>query len=157
MDTSNWKEIKPDIKDFFPAKGHELEEGEERTGKYIELREKFASSESCLYVLEQEDGSLVGVWGAKQLDDKMRSLNIGAFVNIRFKGKKPLKGGKTLNEYVVVADPETVEEVKEEKRDKDIQSRQQGEDIPRDNDGNPIKEVNEKEFEKDVDADDIPL
>ncbi len=55
--------------------------------------------------VEVEVGDLVQVIGStKQLKEKLPQLQVGEVVTITFKGKKPLKGGRSLNEYKVVVE-----------------------------------------------------
>ena len=51
------------------------------------------------------EGDTVQVIGStKQLREKLPQLQVGEVVTITFKGKKPLKQGRSLNEYSVIID-----------------------------------------------------
>jgi len=55
--------------------------------------------------VEVEVGDTVQVIGStKQLREKLPQLTVGDVVTITFKGKKPLKNNRTLNEYSVIID-----------------------------------------------------
>lgn len=55
--------------------------------------------------VDVEVGDIVQVIGStKQLKEKLPQVQVGEIITVTFKGKKPLKQGRSLNEYSVVID-----------------------------------------------------
>jgi hypothetical protein len=58
-----------------------------------------------VHIVKTETGN-VGIWGFYTLNDSLSSVKPGTMVFITYKGKVPLKGGKTQHTVLVEQDPE---------------------------------------------------
>lgn len=55
--------------------------------------------------VDVEVGDSVQIIGSsKQLREKLPKVQVGEIITVKFKGKKSLKGSRTLNEYSVIID-----------------------------------------------------
>jgi len=73
-------------------------------GKYVKKDTDVGENGSNMYKLEQEDGSIVSVWGSTVLDNKMDNVGIGQTIQIKFLGKKPSpnRKGKEYKDFAVL-------------------------------------------------------
>lgn len=63
-----------------------------------------------LHIFKGEKGNF-GIYGAKQLDEKLGTVTIGNYTDVTFEGKVKLPGGKTMKKFVVGQDDENTIEV----------------------------------------------
>jgi hypothetical protein len=61
------------------------------------------NGESRIHVFQTPKGN-IGVWGTKDLTDKLSQVIPGTMVLVEYGGKRNLKGGKTLHTYTVSQD-----------------------------------------------------
>lgn len=50
---------------------------------------------------KDENGKVVGIIGTYSLNEDLPQIPVGSFTRITYGGKKPLKGGRTVNEYQI--------------------------------------------------------
>lgn len=74
----------------------DFKEKKELTGIYVSKEEAVGLNNSNLYKIKISDGSVIGVWGNKILDDRFKGIGIGDEVKLEYFG---LVKGKTGNEY----------------------------------------------------------
>ena len=65
-------------------------------GKYISVRENVGPNNSRLYYVETTDGE-VAFWGSALLDALMKSVLVGSFIRVLYKGT--VKSEKTKRSY----------------------------------------------------------
>ena len=66
-------------------------------GTYVSKEENVGPNESNMYNFITPDGSTIGVWGNKMLDDRFKGISTGEEVKIVYLGK--VKSEKTGREY----------------------------------------------------------
>jgi hypothetical protein len=79
------------------------------TGKLVQRKTGVGPNNSNMYMLEQKDGKLVGVWGSTLLNDRFSQVSIGNYVKIEYLGKEqsPKTGRSYHNfEFYVAPDPD---------------------------------------------------
>jgi hypothetical protein len=72
-------------------------------GQYIKKDTDVGENGSNMYKIQQEDGSVVSVWGSTVLDNKMDNVGIGQYIQIKYLGKKPSpnRKGKEYKDFSV--------------------------------------------------------
>jgi hypothetical protein len=86
----------------WPEKDVPLTEGDSVEGRYISKKEDVGANKSNVYVIQTEDGELVGVWGSTVIDAKFANIEIGSQVAIEYVGVKKAKvGNKTYKDFFV--------------------------------------------------------
>lgn len=63
-------------------------------GTLVEVKRDIGPNLAKIYVLKQEDGTEIGVWGGTIIDDKMSRIPVGNMVKIDFLGVDKTKDGK---------------------------------------------------------------
>ncbi len=63
------------------------------------------NGDAKIHVFQTPKGN-EGVWGTKELNDKLGQVKEGTMTLVNYGGKKALKGGKTLHTYTVAQDKE---------------------------------------------------
>ncbi len=66
-----------------------------------------SNGESRVHTFKTPKGN-IGVWGTKELNDKLGQVTPGTMTLVEYGGKKNLKGGKTLHTYEVSQDDSNV-------------------------------------------------
>jgi hypothetical protein len=66
---------------------------------------KTSTGESTIHAFQTSKGN-AGLWGTKDLNDKLSQIPAGTMTLVEYTGKKKLAGGKTLITYNVSQDPE---------------------------------------------------
>jgi hypothetical protein len=80
-------------------------------GYYLGFRTvQTVNGDAKIHVFQTPKGN-VGVWGSKDINDKLCQVKIGTMALAEFTGKKRLQGGKTLNTFTVSQDKSNVLEV----------------------------------------------
>lgn len=80
-------------------------------GYYLGKREvKGDQGTSTIHVFQTPKGN-VGLWGAADSNSKLSGVVLGTMVQVEFKEKKKLTGGKTKKIYTVRHDPDNTIEV----------------------------------------------
>ena len=74
--------------------------GDSVEGRYINSY-KPDNAESMIYVIEQEDGNTVGIWGSTVIDTKFKSIAKGKMVAIEYLGKTKSKTGREYKDFKV--------------------------------------------------------
>ena len=62
-------------------------------GYYVDRKDGIGEHNSIIYTIQKADGSRVGVWGTKVLNDEMEKQRRGSFIRIQWLGKKLTKAG----------------------------------------------------------------
>ncbi len=70
-------------------------------GIYLTKKTKFGENNANVYVLRQEDGTLISVWGSKVLDDKMSYRQEGEDIKIIYLGEKKGEGTRKYHDYKI--------------------------------------------------------
>jgi len=82
-------------------------------GVYVEKKTGIGPNESNMYVIEQENGELLGIWGSTVKDSKFSSVELGAEIRIESLGETTSKAGKKYKDYSLKKRPAPFREVKE--------------------------------------------
>lgn len=61
------------------------------------------NGDAKIHVFQTAKGN-VGVWGSKDINDKLTQVRVGTMTLAEFTGKQKLQGGKTLNKFAVSQD-----------------------------------------------------
>lgn len=69
------------------------------TGIYVEKRTGLGPKNSTMYILEQPDGSLVGVWGSIAINTKFDNVQVGDEVKIDYLGMTKSKSGNSYHNF----------------------------------------------------------
>lgn len=69
------------------------------TGVYVEKRTNLGPKQSTMYILEQPDGSLVGVWGSVAINTKFDNVQVGDEVKIDYLGLTKSKSGNSYHNF----------------------------------------------------------
>jgi hypothetical protein len=86
----------------WPEKGQDLEVGDSVQGRYVGKKENIGKNKSNVYVIEQQDGSKVGVWGSTVIDARFETIAVGKMVAIEYVGEKTgKKSGSTYKDFKV--------------------------------------------------------
>ena len=97
MNDGEWQKVgggeQADIWDFSKSKSV--------SGVYTEKRTNLGPKNGTLYILEQPDGSLVGIWEKTALKTKFDSINIGDEVKIEYIGVAKSKNGNNYHNFDV--------------------------------------------------------
>lgn len=76
------------------------------SGVYKEMKVNVGPNESNLYILKQDNGEDIAVWGSTVIDSRMRDIPLGNLVKIVSLGEeKSEKSGKTYKNYEVYTKP----------------------------------------------------
>lgn len=78
------------------------EEGEKIIGTLKERRVGAGKFESTLYIIQKNDGTLVGVWGSTVIDSKLKDLQEGTKLGIKYLGISKGERGQYKNYKVVI-------------------------------------------------------
>lgn len=62
------------------------------SGIYHAMNEDVGKNKSKVYLLKQEDGSIVNVWGSIVLDNQMKKVSVGDDIRIVYLGEKQGEG-----------------------------------------------------------------
>lgn len=90
--------------------------GDEVTGTYLNMDTNVGRNHSNLYIIQKENGELIGVFGTVILDKKMKTVPTGWEVKIIFEGTKASKPPKKpLKLFQVFKRPGDEEEPKDQK------------------------------------------
>ena len=81
-----WESVEPEL--WKPE-----EEGDQVEGVLLNKEEGVGVNESKLYQLETKDG-IKNVWGSTVLDNRMKLVNVGDYIKIRFDGFVKNKKGQ---------------------------------------------------------------
>ena len=95
------------ISSYWPKKAAERKEGDNITGVYRDKmsRKNPDGSDSVIYVLEQTDGSKVGVNSSATIANAMAQIPTGSLVKIVYEGKAmSQKSGRSYNNFKVYVD-----------------------------------------------------
>lgn len=68
-------------------------------GKYVEKRDGLGHNNATMYILEQPDGTLAGVWETAALRTKFESVVIGDEVKIEYLGVTKSKTGNNYHNF----------------------------------------------------------
>lgn len=87
----------------WPSKESPIKVGDSVEGRYIEKRVVNTQNGSAnIYVVHEDGGEKVGVWGSSVIDSKMATIAIGKMVAIEYLGEeKSKKGGRTYKNFYV--------------------------------------------------------
>lgn len=69
------------------------------SGQYVEKRTGLGPKNSTMYILEQPDGVLVGVWGSVAINTKFDNVQIGDEVKIDYLGMTKSKSGNDYHNF----------------------------------------------------------
>lgn len=69
------------------------------SGVFVEKRTNLGPKNSTMYILEQPDGSLVGVWGSIAINTKFDNVQIGDEVKIDYLGMTKSKSGNSYHNF----------------------------------------------------------
>ena len=69
--------------------------GQEIVGILKNIRRDVGENKSIMYEIEEEDGSIISIWGSTILDNRMIRVDVGDKVKIIYKGKKQSQKNKT--------------------------------------------------------------
>jgi hypothetical protein len=98
----NWvskKESGKDINFKFETEGQELE------GFLIEtMEDRGTKKDSCIHVVKTEAGEEKVFWGTKVIDDQFSKISFGAYIMVKYLGKKKAKGGNQYHDFEVFED-----------------------------------------------------
>lgn len=75
-------------------------------GIYVERKQNVGRHQSNVYVIEQQDGTRLSVWGSTVLDTKFQEIPLESEVWIECLGEVSGKGGSTYVDYKVDYDDE---------------------------------------------------
>lgn len=81
------------------AEAWKFKEDKTVQGKYVEKREGLGHNNSTMYILEQPDGTLAGVWETAALKTKFESVSVGDEVKIDYVGVAKSKTGNTYHNF----------------------------------------------------------
>jgi hypothetical protein len=95
MTDNNWEKVGMGEQ----ADAWNFKENKSTSGVYIEKRTNLGPKQSTMYILEQPDGTLVGVWEATALKSKFESVQIGDEVKIEYLGMAKSKGGNNYHNF----------------------------------------------------------
>lgn len=73
-------------------------EGDFVCGIFKSVKKNYGENKSTIYILKQEDGSLIGVWDSAVLKDKIDLIDIGDDIKIIYLGKAK---GKKYHNYKI--------------------------------------------------------
>lgn len=76
-------------------------EGDEITGIYWTKEEGVGRNGSNMYMLKQDDGEIIGVWGSAIIDSRMSRVQPGREVKIVFRGKIKTQNGREAKNFDV--------------------------------------------------------
>lgn len=87
--------------------GDSWDESKPVMGVYKAKKEDVGPHSSNVYVLEQEDGESISVWGSTVLDNKFSEIPLHSTVYVESLGKARGKNGTSYKDYKVMykADP----------------------------------------------------
>lgn len=83
-------------------------------GVYLSKEENVGLNHSTLYKLKTADGTIIGVWGNKMLDDRFKSIDKGDDVRLEYQGMVTAKNGKEYHNFKVFHRKSEVSHVPEE-------------------------------------------
>ena len=109
---TKWIKVETSTDKMWPVEGQELKENDFIEGRYIERREDVGDNNSKIHVIEESDGTSVGIWGSFVLDSKMQKVAIGKMCKIVFLGRKESKnkGRKDYKDWDVYYGEDTPSE-----------------------------------------------
>lgn len=96
MSDRNWREVTLET-------GTVWDKAKPIEGIYLGVEESIGPNKSNMYTIDVS-GSEVKVWGSTVLDDKLKSIDIGAYVKIEYEGKLKSKKGSEYHSYKVFVD-----------------------------------------------------
>lgn len=99
-----WKKIEILSTDkMWNGKGIDLQPEEILKGEFVDKAENLGDNNSTMYVIKNEVGQRVGVWGSTVLDIRMKNIEIGQSIRLVYKGKKASekRKGSKYHDYEV--------------------------------------------------------
>lgn len=78
---------------MWPEKGTKLSKGDSVEGRYVEKVTGVGPRGSNVYVIENNEGKRVGVWGGTVIDSRFVTIAIGKKIGIEFLGLQKTKDG----------------------------------------------------------------
>lgn len=84
------------------------EKGDILEGHLVESVRLTKDGNSFMKYVVKTDGGLTSTLGAHQLDQALSQVTPGTYVRITYLGKKKIKGGRTVKEFLVEADDENM-------------------------------------------------
>lgn len=102
-----WKKAAPaggNIASYFPRKAAERKEGDQVIGVYVGKRDmkRPDGTDDFVYLVEQEDGSIVGVNSLAGVVNQMEQVPTGKKVRITYEGKKQSSNTmRSFNSFLV--------------------------------------------------------
>ncbi len=101
VDWNKYQKVGGGTEKMWPGKGETLQPGNSVEGRYVEKRSDQGSNKSMVYIIEQADGTRVGVWGSTVLDSRFNDIAIGKMVAIEYLGEEKSKKGTSYKSYEV--------------------------------------------------------
>jgi len=83
MEEKKYEDVEPFFEFWKPEKENDFV-----VGVYQAMKTEFGKNKSNVYILKQENGDSIGVWGSKVLDGKMDFCKTGDDLKIIYLGEK---------------------------------------------------------------------
>ena len=105
LNRNNYQEVGGGDMEMWQKKSVDLEVGDSVEGVYVSKKEIMVNGvKKNIYVLEQKDGSEIGVWGSAVLDGRFENIQPGVAVGIEYLGKKKGKQPQPYNDFFVATE-----------------------------------------------------
>lgn len=83
-------------------------------GQYIGSKSDVGPNKSMMYNIKNDDGEIIGMWGATVLDTKMAEVPVGSRVKITYNGKIQGKNSQYKDYTVLAKIPEALKNTAKE-------------------------------------------
>ena len=101
----NWKKVEAGV-----SNSYDFEQNSVLEGKYIQKRTGVGPNNSCVYEIQQDNGTVVSMWGSTVIDFRMVNVPFNSMIKIEYKGlvKNP-KSKRFYKDFDIFIDDDNVE------------------------------------------------